>query len=118
MLRPLVRSLVSTIALTCFALIATAGGALPGCPTPGVASHAQHELPGHQDGQHGAPDGRQACVVHLCCAHLALPSAAALAGERLVDLQLASGCLPTSDRTATRPAHVLPFAQAPPAPLV
>jgi hypothetical protein len=118
MLKPLVRSLCSMIAAACFALVATTGGVMPACSGQSVAGHAQHGSPSHPGGHHGMPSGTQACVVHLCCAHLDAPSPATLGGERLVAHRAAPSFLPSALVQVTRSPHALPFAQAPPAPLV
>jgi hypothetical protein len=116
--RALVRSLVSAVVAACFAFFASAGGAMPGCSGAGVADHAQHGSPAHPGGHHHAPPGSPACVVHLCCAHLHVPTPATLGGERVIALHAASGFVPSTDIPATPTPHALPFAQAPPAPIV
>jgi hypothetical protein len=117
--RPLVRSLVSAVVAAWFAFIATTGGAMPGCSgQASAAEHAPHATPVHPGGHHHLPAGSQACVVHLCCAHLHVPTPATLGGERLIALHAASGFVPSADISATRTPHALPFAQAPPAPIV
>ena len=120
MLRPLVRSFVSTVAAACFAFIASTGGGMPICSgQAGIAGHAQHASPEHPAGHHGAPAGSQGCVVHLCCAHLDAPSAAAgRNGVRPIALHPAAGFAPATDLPLARTPHALPFAQGPPAPLV
>ena len=119
MLKPVVRSLVSTIAAACFAFIASTGGALPVCSGPGsVAEHEQQGTTGHPAGHHGAPAGSQGCVVHLCCAHLHISSPGGLGSERLSALRAAPGFVPSADVPSTRIPHAFPFAQAPPPPLV
>jgi hypothetical protein len=119
MLKPLVRSLVSAVVTACFAFIATASGAMPGCSwQASVADHAQHGSPVHSDGHHHVPAGRQACVVHVCCAHLYAPATATLGGEHVIALHAASGFVPAAGVPATPTPHALPFAQAPPALIV
>jgi hypothetical protein len=119
MLKPFVRSLVSAVVAACFAFIATASGAMPGCSgQAGVGEHAQHGSPAHPGGQHQMPAGRQACVVHVCCAHLYAPASATLGGEHVIALHAASGFTPSADVPTTPTPHALPFAQAPPAPIV
>lgn len=119
MLKPLVRSLCSTIAVACFAWVAGTGGVMPACSGQGsMAGHGQHGSPGHPGGHHGVPSGTQACVVHLCCAHLDAPSAVSLTAQRLIALRAAQGFLPSARLQITRSPHALPFAQAPPALLV
>jgi hypothetical protein len=119
MLKPLVRSLVSAVVAACFAFIATASGAMPGCSgQAGVADHAQHGPPSHPGGHHNAPAGGQGCVVHLCCAHLDVPAPATLGGEQVIELHASPGFVPSASIPATPTPHALPFAQAPPAPLV
>jgi hypothetical protein len=119
MLKPLVRSLVSAVVAACFAFIATASGAMPGCSgQAGVADHAQHGSPAQPGGHHHMPAGRQACVVHVCCAHLTVTAAATLGDEQVFALHAAPGFLPSANVPATPTPHALPFAQAPPAPIV
>jgi hypothetical protein len=118
MLKPLVRSLCSTIAAACFALVATTGGVMPACSGQSVAGHTQHGSPSHPGGHHGTPSGTQACVVHLCCAHLDAPSPTTLGGERLVAHRAVRSFVPSALVQITRTPHTLPFAQAPPALLV
>jgi hypothetical protein len=119
MLKPPARSLVSVVVAACFAFIATASGAMPGCAgQAGVADRAQHGSPAHPGGHHHVPAGRQACVIHVCCAHLNAPAPATRGGEPVVALHAASGFVPSADMPATPTPHALPFAQAPPAPTV
>jgi hypothetical protein len=118
MLKPLVRSLVSPVVAACFAFIATTGGAMPGCSgQAGVADHAQHGSPA-PGGHHHMPAGRRACVVHVCCAHLNAAAPTTLVGEQVFALHAAPGLLPSADIPTTATPHALPFAQAPPAPIV
>lgn len=118
MVRPLVRSLVSAVVALCFAVMASTGGAMPACAGAGnTASHA-HGSAGHAGGHHGAPAGSQGCVVHLCCAHLLVASAAGAGSDRVVAVSAAVGFVPSADLPDFRTPHALPFAQAPPAPLV
>jgi hypothetical protein len=119
MLKPLVRSLVSALAAASFAFVATASGAMPGCSgQTGVADHEQHGSPAHQGGHHHMPAGPQACVAHVCCAHLNAPPPTTPRGEDVIALHAASGFLPAADLRSTPIPHALPFAQAPPAPVV
>jgi hypothetical protein len=119
MLKPLVRSLVSAVVAASFAFIASASGAMPGCSgQAGVADHAQHGSPAQPGGQHHMPAGRQACVVHVCCAHLYAPASTTSGGEDVIALHAATGFVPAADLPATPTPHALPFAQAPPAPIV
>jgi hypothetical protein len=113
LLKPLVRSLVSTIVTACFAISVASGGQPVEC-----ASHAVGG--GHQQHAHapsGKPDQRpaaQACAVHLCCAHLAAAPSPAMAAERLGEAPVAVGLTAATAVPPTRPAHSLPFAHAPP----
>ena len=119
MQKPLVRSLVSALAAASFAFVATASGAMPGCSgQTGVADHEQHGSPAHQGGHHHMPAGPQACVAHVCCAHLNAPPPTTPRGEDVIALHAASGFLPAADLRSTPIPHALPFAQAPPAPVV
>jgi hypothetical protein len=83
-----------------------------------VADHGQHGAPAHPGGHHHMPAGRQVCVVHVCCAHLSAPASATLGGEHVFALPAARGSLPSTDIPVTPTPHALPFAQAPPAPIV
>jgi hypothetical protein len=119
MLKPLVRSLVAAVLAACFAFIASASGAMPGCSgQASVAEHAGHGSPAQPGGHHHVPAGRQVCVVHVCCAHLYAPASAILGVERVIALHAASGFVPSADVPVTPTPHALPFAQAPPAPIV
>jgi hypothetical protein len=116
MLRPPVRSLLSAVVAVCFALAVTSWGRPPEC-----ASHtASSSHDASHDGQRGhdhAPAG-QGCAVHLCCAHLAPEAPAALAADRLGEMPADAGFAAASAVVAHRPEHVLPFAHAPPRPIV
>lgn len=119
MLKPLVRSFVSAVVAASFAFIASASGAMPGCSgQAGVADHVQHGSPAQSGGHHHMPAGRQVCVVHVCCAHLYAPASAMPGGEHVIALHAAAGFVPSADVPATPTPHALPFAQAPPAPIV
>ena len=120
MLKPLVRSLVSAVVAACFAFIATASGAMPGCSgQAGVADHAQHGSPAQPGGHHHMPAGRQACVVHVCCAHLN-GTAPTHARRRACVRAARRARLPAGRRHSRSrlPRTRYPFAQAPPAPIV
>ena len=112
MLRPLVRSFISTIVATCFAISVASWGRPLEC--------ASHGLGGEHQGAHipaGKHDQRpvgQACAVHLCCAHLTPEPRAALAATRLSEAPVAVGLTAASAVPLARPAHALPFAHAPP----
>lgn len=108
MRRPLVRSLLSAVVATCFALSATSMGRPLECAGHPAASG--HERP--QDHDHTpAPRG---CAVHLCCAHLAPEAPRTVAGVRVVEGPGAPGFVPAAAVLAPRPSHSLPFAHAPP----
>lgn len=123
--RPLVRSLLSGIFTACFTLSVLTWGSMATCAVAGLegtaagAEHAVHGSPashGHSHGQHQTP-GHRTCVVHLCCAHLALqPSAPAVAG-RIAVTSADPGFIAAAAVRAVRPPHSLPFAHAPPAPI-
>jgi hypothetical protein len=119
MVRPLVRSLVSAVVALCFAVMASTGGAMPACAAAGTGtSHAAHGSAGHAGGHHGVPASSQGCVVHLCCAHVLVAPTAGLGSDRVVSVSAAAGFVPSADLPDSRTPHALPFAQAPPAPLV
>jgi len=116
MQRPLLRSLLSAALTACFALSALTWGSMATCAIAGAehgapGDHASHR---HSHGPHGAP-GNQACLVHLCCAHLAVqPSTPSVVG-RLAVTSSDPGFTPGPAIGVSRPAHSLPFAHAPPA---
>ena len=119
MLKPLVRSLVSAVVAASFAFVATASGAMPGCSgQTGVADHEQHGSPAHPGGHHHMPAGPQVCVVHVCCAHLNATAPTTLGAEQVFALHAAPGFLPSAGIPTTPTPHALPFAQAPPPPIV
>lgn len=118
MVNPLVHSLASAVLTLCFAIMASTGGAMPACAEPDSAASHHDGTAGHPGEHHGAPAGIQGCVVHLCCAHLLVPAPARLSSDHLVALTPAAGRVPAADPPVTRTPHALPFAQAPPAPLV
>jgi hypothetical protein len=112
MLRPMVRSLVSAVMAACFALSVASWGRPAECAGHSIAAghHDSHDPSGRH---HEHPSGR-GCAVHLCCAHLVLESPVALAADRLADAAATAGVTAAPGVPLTRPAHVLPFAQAPP----
>jgi hypothetical protein len=113
MLRPLVRSLVSAMVATCFALGAISWGRPMECvghaTTPG-----QHDGSQDRSRHHGQAPASQVCAVHLCCAHVAPGARTSLAPERLGEIPAAAGSVAATATPATRSAHTLPFANAPP----
>ena len=119
MLRPTVRSLLSAVLTASFALSVMAWGTMPECPAraPGGAAHGSdphHASPLHPDGHHGRAPANQACVVHLCCAHVVPQPRATLGRGRLSATQRDLGFAPRPALVTPRPAYSLPFAQAPP----
>lgn len=108
MLRPLVRSLLSAVVATCFALSALSMGRPLECASHSAAGG--HERPP----SHGHAPSPPGCAVHLCCAHLAPGESATLAVMRVVDGPGASGLVPVAAIRVARPSHSLPFALAPP----
>jgi hypothetical protein len=113
MLRPLVRSLVSLVVAACFALSATSWGRPLDCAGHSQ-SPGQHQGPQDRSHHHGQPPAGQACAAHLCCAHVTTGARTMLAAERLGEIAAASGFVGPRALPATRSAHTLPFAQAPP----
>ena len=119
--RPLVRSLLSAALTACFALSVVTWGSMATCASwkgmaagAGHGAHRDQASHRHSHGQHGAP-GDRTCLVHLCCAHLALqPSAPSIAG-RLAVTSSDPGFTPRPAIGVSRPEHSLPFAHAPPA---
>jgi hypothetical protein len=114
--RSLVRSLLSTVVAVCFTLAVTSWGRPPECASHTATSghDASHD---RQQGHDHAP-AAQGCAVHLCCAHLAPVARAALAAGRLGELPADAGFAAASAVVAHRPEHALPFANAPPRPIV
>ena len=112
MLRPLVRSLVSTLVTACFAISTASWGRPVECASHGISEHHQSaHVPAGKHDQHPAAQG---CAVHLCCAHLAPEPTAALAALRMSDAPVAVGLSPATAVAPARPAYSLPFAHAPP----
>ena len=126
MLTPSLRSLLSAVLAVCFAQSAMAWGRMPECAGPAGGSPSAHHASSHGDHASGAPSrehrGRtpanQACVVHLCCAHLAPQAPVTLGAARLSDARANAGLVAVSANVVLRPAHSLPFAHAPPHPIV
>jgi hypothetical protein len=113
----LVRSVFSAVVAACFALSALTLGAMPGCAT--AASDAQPASAHGHSSSHGHPHGGQLpgaahCPLHLCCANLATPVVSTLAVGRSFASQQAIGFVAASIIPHSRPAHLLPFAHAPP----
>jgi hypothetical protein len=110
-------SLVSAVATACFAWSSITLGALPGCTAPGSPAQAtqQHE-PSHQHPHRPGNDAPAPlhCVVHLCCVQLTAPPTATLAAADFLVPDGAAGFAAVKVSSAVRPAHVLPFAHAPP----
>jgi hypothetical protein len=113
MLRPLVRSLVSALVATCFALGAISWGRPMECAGH-TAAPGQHDGSHDRSRHHGQAPASQVCTVHLCCAHVAPGARTSLAAERLGEVPAAAGLAASSIIPATRSAHTLPFANAPP----
>ncbi|HUR94001.1 MAG TPA: hypothetical protein VMY76_05430 [Gemmatimonadales bacterium] len=110
-----IRSLIAALLAACFALVTTAGSTMPGCPGQGGgATPGQHHAHGHSEGGPGSPSGASTCVVHLCCAQMALPATAATGGEHHLELPQDPGAAPAVTHRAARAPHTLPFAHAPP----
>jgi hypothetical protein len=116
MLRPLVRSSLSAVVAVCFALAVTSWGRPPECASH-TATRGHDASHDRQQGHDHAPAG-QGCAVHLCCAHLAPVAPAALAADRFGEAPLDAGFTAAAAVVAHRPDHVLPFAHAPPRPIV
>jgi hypothetical protein len=122
MRHPLFRSVLSACLTVCFAMSVVGWGSMPGCTLTGAVAdhgvaHAGDTGHRHSHGQSHAP-GRQVCVVHHCCAHLALQPSTPSAGERFAEASTITGFTSASAVVAVRVAHVLPFAHAPPRPIV
>lgn len=114
----LVRSLLSALVTTCFALSAITWGSMPGCVSAGVPAHAAHQHQHGTAGDHpahpGDLPGAIQCFVHLCCIQLATPASAAFALNRISAPEASSGLVAASLFIPIRPSHILPFAHAPP----
>jgi hypothetical protein len=117
MLTALVRSVVSGIVATCFALSATTLGAMPlACASvvsaePSPAHHHGSE-PGHS--HRGRLPAGAHCPIHLCCATLATPVVPSLSIHASIAAQQSIGFVPFSSVPSSHPPHFLPFANAPP----
>jgi hypothetical protein len=107
------RSLVSAVMLAGFALIVASWGRPVECASHPVAA-GHHQRSPESSGGHQQRPVSQGCAVHLCCAHLAPESPVALAAERLGEAPATVGFTAATAIPVTRPAHVLPFAHAPP----
>ena len=113
MLRPLVRSIVSTLVAACFALSAVSWGRPAVCA--GHTAGAEHHGGSHDQSQdHGDRSARLTCTVHLCCAHLALQAPVAPAADQVDEVPSTAGFTAATAVTALRLPHALPFAHAPP----
>lgn len=110
----LVRSIVSAVVATCFALSVASWGQPAVCSSQ-MTLAGQHQRGPHEPSspQHQHP-ASQTCAVHLCCALLVLPTPVALSPARLGKAPADPGFTAVSAVAAPRPAHALPFAQAPP----
>src|SRR5829696_5789879 len=105
------RSLIAALLAACFALVTTAGSMMPGCPGQGgEATPGQHHSHGHSDGGPGVPAGASTCVVHLCCAQMALAVTAASGGEHRLEMPRGPSVAPAVTYGAPRAPHTLPFA--------
>jgi hypothetical protein len=113
MLRPLVRSIVSTLVAACFALSAVSWGRPAVCASHTAA--AEHHGGSHDRSQdHGDRSAGLTCAVHLCCAHLALQTSAAPAADQFDEVPSTAGFTAATAVAALRLPHALPFAHAPP----
>ena len=117
MTTPLLRSVFSAVSAACFALSALTLGGMPDCATTAAeaqptSAHGQGSSPGHPHG--GQLPGTAHCALHLCCANLATPVVSSLACGRSFAAPQTIGLSSTFIIAASRPAHLLPFAHAPP----
>jgi len=126
MLAPSLRSLLSAVLAVCFAQSAIAWGRMPECAGQGGSAPSARHASGHGDDashgpykeHHGRTPANQTCAVHLCCAHLAPRTPVALGAARLNDARANAGFAAVSANVVLRPSHALPFAHAPPHPIV
>jgi hypothetical protein len=117
MLTPLVRSVFSAVVAACFALNALTLGAMPGCATAAsdpqsTSAHGHGSSQGHSHG--GQLPGAGHCRLHLCCANVATPVVPILALGRMFAAQQIVGFVAAPLISDSRPAHLLPYAHAPP----
>ena len=114
MSKTLCRALCSAALLACFAFSAVTLGAMPGCaPTPAQSAAAGHS--GHQDAHHhGSTPASSHCVIHLCCANVALTATVGFPGARSAPAPQGFGFRAVAAITPILAAHILPFAHAPP----
>ena len=113
MLRPLVRTIVSTLVAACFALSAVSWGRPAVCASH-TAGAEHHEGPHDRSQDHGTRPASLTCTVHLCCAHLAFETPAAPAADQFGEVPSAAGFTAATAVAALRLPHALPFAHAPP----
>jgi hypothetical protein len=114
MLRPLVRSIVSTLVAACFALSAASWGRPSVCASH-TAGAEHHEGSHDRSHDHGTRPASLTCTVHLCCAHhLALQPSAAPAADQFGEVPSTTGLTAATAVAALRLPHTLPFAHAPP----
>ncbi len=108
------RSLLSSVVAASFAFSAMAWGTMPECRVQGMPGHGgTHDRPAQHHSPHHPAPASQSCAAHLCCAHVSPQTSVALAlghsATVATDARLAAAA-----EAPRRPAHTLPFAQAPP----
>jgi len=109
--------LASGLIALCFAWSALTWGSMPGCAgASGLdAVHGEHTGSSHH---HGLGSGHRPaspqCSIHLCCAQAATPAGYQPDLVRIAIPELAGASVPLSKFFPDRPAHILPFAHAPP----
>lgn len=115
MLKPLVRSVFSAVAIVGFTLSVLTAGVMPGCTTPGSEPYpAVHEHgPAHHH-NHAPLPALAHCALHLCCANLATPPVATQSAGRDAVSDRVVGTTSVPSRPQERIAYLLPFAHAPP----
>jgi hypothetical protein len=119
MLRPLVRSTLSVLVTTCFALSAITWGSMPGCMSTESGVPAAHVAHGQGASHHHAKTpgnlpGAIHCFVHLCCIQLTAPATATIGPAGLASSDRSLGPISAVAFVLVRPSHTLPFAHAPP----
>jgi hypothetical protein len=116
MLKRLARSTLAGWVTLCFAYSAITWGSMPGCvASPGQSVHDAHGDRSHQHapGSDHRPTTVQ-CFVHLCCVQLATPARDLSTQIHVAAPEGAAAPLLVSQLVPVRPAHILPFAHAPP----
>jgi hypothetical protein len=114
MLKSFVRQLFSAVVVFSFGLSTLTLGATPFCATSGPDAPAHGHSASHDQPQGGQQPGSAHCAVHLCCANMSTPVLSTLGIGRSFAAHPAGGFAAVSSAPESKPAHLLPFAHAPP----